>query len=48
MKKIRELMALADQYAIETGKNNEYDNRTRMNEAREALLKAIREALKPQ
>ncbi len=43
---IKDIMQLADIYAHESCKGNEYDNRREVAKAREALLKALTEALK--
>lgn len=45
MKQLRELMALADCYAYQSGLNNEYDNRRNVQEARDSLEYALRQAI---
>lgn len=40
-KDIKKLMVLADDYAYEASLNNEYDNRTSKQAARDALEKAL-------
>ena len=45
-KPINALMLLADEYAHEAARNNEYDNRTRMNEARIRLREALTDAIR--
>jgi hypothetical protein len=44
-KNIHHLMSLADHYANEAGKNNEYDNRSIVAIARSDLMRAMQEAL---